>query len=86
MLGSAAATTFGLLATLVVFLLLRGETPQLNAELPVLARYAVLFAILTALAAFSFVSLLRDSRWRWWAQAAMWGSMAALAAFYWSTR
>ena len=36
-LGSAAATTFALGATLIVFLVLAGEHPQFKAELPLLA-------------------------------------------------
>lgn len=86
LLGSAAATTFGLAATFVIYLVLAGEEPQLRAELPLLTRYFALFAGLTALAACGFIGLLRERPWRWWAQAAMWGSVAALAALYASTR
>jgi hypothetical protein len=85
-LGSSAATTFGLGATLVVFLVLSGEYPEFRAELPLLGLYLALFVGLTALAAFSFVGLAKNRPWRRWAQAAMWGALAGLAALYWSTR
>jgi len=85
-LGSSAATTFGLAATLVVFLVLSGEVPQFRAELPMLALYVTLFAGLTALAATSFVGLAKNRAWRRWAQGAMWGALAGLAALYWYTR
>ncbi len=85
-LGSAAATTFGLGATCVVFLVLAGEVPEYRAELPLLARYLLVFVALTALAGVSFIGLARERPWRRWAQLAMWGSLAALATLYWSTR
>jgi hypothetical protein len=85
-LGSSAATTFGLGATLVVFLVLSGEVPQFRKELPLLALYVALFAGLTALAATSFVGLARNRPWRRWAQGAMWGTLAGLATLYWYTR
>ena len=85
-LGSSAATTFGLAATLVVFLVLSGEVPQFRAELPMLALYVALFAALTALAATSFVGLAKNRPWRRWAQGALWGALAGLAAIYWYTR
>jgi hypothetical protein len=85
-LGSSAATTFGLGATLIVFLVLSGEVPAYRSELPLLARYLVIFAGLTALAAVSFIGLAGNRPWRRWAQLAMWGALAGLAALYWSTR
>ena len=85
-LGSAAATTFALGATLVVFLVLAGEHPQFKAELPLLAVYALIFGILTALAAISFMAELKRRRWRVWAQLLMWSSLAGVAVLYWSTR
>lgn len=86
LLGSSAATTFGLAATLVVFLVLSGDYPQFREELPVLVRYLVVFVALTALAALGFLGLAKNRPWRHWAQAAMWGTLAALVALYWSTR
>ena len=85
-LGSSAATTFGLGATCVVFLVLSGEVPEYRAELPLLARYLGVFVALTALAAVSFIGLARNRPWRGWAQLSLWGTLAALAALYASTR
>lgn len=86
MLGSAAATTFGLAATLVVFLVLSGETPEFRDELPLLAVYLGIFAVLTALAALSFIGQARQRPWRRWAALGMWGSVAVVAALYAWTR
>ena len=69
-LGSCVATTFGLGATLVVFLILSGEHPQFQSELPMLVRYVAVLVALTTLAAFSFVGLVRERAWRRWAQRA----------------
>lgn len=85
-LGSSAATTFGLGATLIVFLVLSGEFPRFRAELPLLALYLVLFSGLTTLAAVSFIGQARERPWRRWAQFAMWGALSTLAALYWFTR
>ena len=85
-LGSAAATTFGLAATLIVFLVLSGETPEFRDELPLLAVYLGIFAVLTALAALSFIGQARQRPWRRWAALGMWGSVALVAALYAWTR
>jgi hypothetical protein len=80
------ATTFGLAATLVVFLVLSGEFPEFRAELPFLALYLAIFTGLTAVAGISFVGQARNRPWRHWAQGALWGVLAGLAALYWYTR
>ena len=85
-LGSCVATTFGLAATLVVFMFLTGEHPQFQSELPMLALYVAIFASLTVLAGISFVGLARQRPWRLWAQVALWAALVGLAALYWSTR
>ena len=85
-LGSAAATTFGLGATLVVFLVLSCETPQFRDELPLLAGYLAIFVGLTAVAMVSFIGQARQRPWRRWAQAALWLGLAGLAALYFWTR
>ena len=85
-LGSSAATTFGLAATLVVFMVLSDEHPQFRSELPLLAIYLAIFLGLTALAAVSFIGLARERPWRRWAQAALWTMLCVLAGVYWQTR
>ncbi|MEY2921263.1 MAG: hypothetical protein RL261_2568 [Pseudomonadota bacterium] len=85
-LGSSVATTFGLGATLIVFLVLSGETPRFREELPLLAVYVGIFVGLTALAAVSFIGQARQTAWRYWAVGAMWGAVACLAALYAWTR
>jgi hypothetical protein len=85
-LGSAAATTFGLAATLVVFLVLSNEHPQFRSELPLLALYLAIFIGLTAVAGTSFIGLARQRPWRGWAQAGLWAALGLLALVYWQTR
>jgi hypothetical protein len=85
-LGSSAATTFGLVATLIIFLVLSGETPRFREEMPLLARYVVIFVGLTAVAAVSFIGQARNTAWRGWAQLALWGTLTGLAVLYASTR
>ena len=85
-LGSAAATSFGLAATLVVFLVLADEHPQFRNELPLLAVYLAVFAGLTALAGASFIGLAKNRPWWRWAQAGLWVTLSLLAAVYWQTR
>ena len=85
-LGSSAATTFGLAATLVVFVVLGDEHPQFRSERPLLAAYLAIFVGLTALAALSFIGQARERPWRRWAQLAMWGPLVGVAALYGSTR
>lgn len=85
-LGSSAATTFGLAATLVVFMVLSDEHPQFGTELPLLAVYLAIFVGLTALAGASFIGLARQRPWRRWAQAALWATLCILATVYWQTR
>jgi len=85
-LGSSAATTFGLAATLVVFAVLSDEHPQFRSELPLLGVYVAIFVGLTALAGVSFIGLARQRPWRRWAQAALWATLCVLAAVYWQSR
>jgi len=78
-LGSAAAATFSLLATLVVFAFLLDENPQFRAEMPMLALYTAASVGLTGIAAISFIGEVRDRGWRRWSQVGMWVVVIALA-------
>jgi hypothetical protein len=80
--GSAAAITFGLVGVLVIFLLLSGRHPEMQAELPALWRSALLFTALTAASGASLFGVLRGLKWRWAALFATLLLVAGMAAFY----
>lgn len=82
-LGSAAAITFGLTGVLIIFLILRGQHPELASEFGPLTRSSLQFAVLTVVSAVSFVAMFKTLRWRWIAQTAMWFTVAAIGLLYW---
>jgi uncharacterized transporter YbjL len=63
-LGSAAAITFALAGTLIVFALLRAEHPRLDQEIAPLLGNEGLFMLLTIAAAASFYGELKQRGWR----------------------
>jgi hypothetical protein len=81
--GSAAAITFGLVAVMIVFLVLKGEHPRFGAELPPLIRSSAAFAVLAFVSGTSLYSTLKELAWRWIAQTGMWFTLFAIGAFYW---
>ena len=85
-LGSAASITFGLIAVLIVFCILRGEHPELGREMPQLAGSLLAFAALTAASASSFLGQARTRPWRGWAHAATLAGLCVVALMYWPRR
>jgi hypothetical protein len=81
-LGSAAAATFSLFATLVVFLFLRDDNPQFRSEMPMLTLYTAASVVLTGVAAISFIGEVRERSWRRWSQAALWALVLGLTLAY----
>jgi hypothetical protein len=81
-LGSAAAATFSLFATLVVFLFLRDDNPQFRSEMPMLTLYTAASVVLTGVAAISFIGEIRERSWRPWSQAALWALVVGLTLAY----
>jgi hypothetical protein len=81
-LGSAAAITFSLVGTVVVFLLLRSEYPQLGAEASALLTSAGLFALLTFAAAVSFYGEIKARAWRHAALVALLLVLMAVAGYH----
>jgi len=81
-LGSAAAITFALAGTAVVFIFLRSEYPRLADELSPLLVSVGLFLLLTAAAAGSFYGEIKQLRWRRAAQAALVLMLAIVAAYH----
>jgi uncharacterized membrane protein YfcA len=81
-LGSAAAITFALLGTMIVFVALRAEYPRLDSELRPLLISAALFSLLTVAAASSFYGHLKARRWRRVALVALLTILVAVAAYH----
>lgn len=82
-MGSAVAIAVGLGMVLIIFLILAGEYAELEAEYGRLLRAVGLFALLSGVAATSFVGELRVKRWRHFALAALIGSLALVIWVYW---
>jgi hypothetical protein len=81
--GSAAAISFGLTATLVVFAVLQGEQPQLAHELAPLLRSCLWFIALAAVSGTALYSALKQRTGSGWAQGAMWFAIGVVGLVYW---
>ena len=82
-LGSSFAITFSLAAVILVVLILGGEYPRLQSEFEPLLASLLLFLVMTAVAAASFYSLLREHALRFWLNAAMWLCLFGVGYYYW---
>ena len=80
-LGSAAAITFALAGTTIVFITLRSEYPRLEDELRPLLLHVGLFSLLTLAAGSSFYGALKERPWRRVALVALIVVLAAVAAY-----
>jgi hypothetical protein len=81
-LGSAAAITFALGGTMIVFVILRSKYPHLEGELRPLMTSLGLFSLLTIAAGSSFYGELKERPWRRVALAALFVTLAAVAAYH----
>jgi len=86
LMGSAASISFGLASVLIVFCILAGKHPDLSRELPQLVLSLLLFAILTAVSAGSFVGQAKGRSWRGWAHVATLVALSLVVAMYWPRR
>jgi hypothetical protein len=80
-LGSAAAITFALAGTTIVFITLRSEYPRLEDELQPLLISVGLFSLLTLAAGSSFYAELKERPWRRVALATLIVVLVAVAAY-----
>lgn len=80
-LGSAAAITFALAGTTIVFITLRSEYPRLEDELQPLLISVGLFSLLTLAAGSSFYAELQERPWRRVALATLIVVLVAVAAY-----
>lgn len=84
--GSATAISFGLTATLVVFVSLRAERPQLVHELPQLLVSCLWFIGLAAVAGSALYAALKKTRWLPWTQCLLWLAVGLVGFVFWPTR
>jgi hypothetical protein len=82
LLGSAAAITFALLGTAIVFFALQPQYPRLDGELAPLLVSAGLFSLLTAAAGGSFYAEIKQRAWRRYAFAALSVMLLVVAAYH----
>ena len=82
-LGSAAAITFALAGTMIVFVTLRAEYPRLESELgPLLTSAALFVAAHGGGGRQVSTAELKGRRWRWRALAALLVMLVAVAAYH----
>lgn len=82
-LGSSVSITVSLAAVLLMFLVLGDDYPRLAYEFRGLVVSFAIFMAMTAAAALSFWLTIREHRARWAGQAAMWGAVGLIGAYYW---
>jgi len=82
-LGSSFAITFSLTAVIIVVLVLGDEYPRLQSEFDPLLGSLFVFLGMTAVAALSFYTLVKNHALRFWAQGAMWLGLLAVGLYYW---
>jgi hypothetical protein len=81
-LGSAAAITFALVGTLVVFIVLRSQYPQLEGEIEPLLISGGMFLLLTIAAGSSFYGEIKQRGWRRAAWPVLFVVLAVVAAYH----
>ena len=70
---------------MLLFGLLGKSEPQVAAEWSSLGRSALIFLVMTAVSAVSFIGQLRRTAWRWVAQAAVLAGLAATLFYYFAS-
>ncbi len=83
LLGSCLSIALSLVFVLVVFLVIGGDHPRLQAEFRPLLYSLFIFLGMTAISAGSFYSLIIGHRWRFWLQGPLWAGLLATGWYYW---
>lgn len=82
LLGTCASIAFGLGVVMLLFAMLGQSEPQVASEWSSLGRSALIFLVMTALCAISFIGQLRRTPWRWAALSIMGLGVAATLFYY----
>lgn len=82
-MGSAGAIMLGLAAVMFIFLVTGLDEPRVRDEYEPLAGALLLFTVLSGISVAAFYSLVKQSKWRWYAQLALWPALFATGAYFW---
>lgn len=82
LLGTSFSIFFGLAVVALIYVILLPDHPRLETEVRPLVESTLLFLILTAVCAVSFIGAAKQQSWRWLAQIAMWASVGAAVFYY----
>lgn len=82
-LGSCFAIMVSLSAVIIIVLVLGDEYPRLQAEYKSLLHSLIIFVGMTAISATSFYALLKNHRYWYLSQAAMWVGLLSTGLYYW---
>ena len=80
-LGSAASIFLGLAVVLLLFAIVGDGDPRVESQFKPLIQSTLVFMALTGVGAWSFLGLVKDRPWRWWAQLALWSVLLLVVAF-----
>jgi NO-binding membrane sensor protein with MHYT domain len=82
LLGTTAAIAAGLSVVLLLFFILVDDHPQLAVEFAPLKVSTAIFLLMTVICATSFLGLVKQRRWRWFAQTGMWIGLGLTVMYY----
>ena len=82
-LGSSFAIMVSLGAVIIIVLVLGDEYPRLQAEFKPLLSSLIVFVGMTVISATSFYALLKNHRFWYLGQVAMWLGLALTGWYYW---
>ena len=82
-LGSLFSIAVSLAGVLLVFWILRDESPRFGTEMPELVRSTVIFTVLALIAAGGFIGTLYRKNWRYPCLGLLWLGLIATVWYYW---
>lgn len=80
-LGSSSSIFIGLTVVLFLFAVVGQDDPRVQDQFSPLIQSTLVFLLLTGVSVWSFITLVREHRTRWWAQLALWLSLGVMLLF-----
>ena len=80
-LGSAASIFLGLAVVVFLFAVVGDGDPRVESQFKPLIQSTLVFMALTGVGAWSFLGLVKQRPWRWWAQLGLWLMLLGVVLF-----